>query len=138
MDDLLEFMLRRGEVLARRLIINAYAHALRGGAALRQHNLYASAIEEVEVGAADSGGDPFFGLTPVAAHHCSRSLLFVERTHPRFVLSAVSPGSELYCDVTSHDRPHPFLCACMFYRRRRMVVCSSLRIQPLIAALKRR
>ena len=81
---------------------------------------------------------PFFGLTPIAAHHCSRSLLFVERTHPRFVFSAVSPGSELYCDVTSHDRPNPFLCACMFYRRRRMVVCSSLTIQPLIAALKRR
>jgi DNA-binding response OmpR family regulator len=27
-----------------------------------------------------------------------------------------------YCDVTSPDRPQPFLCACMFCHKRRMVV----------------
>jgi len=53
-EDWLEFMLRRAEELARRLIIT---HTPPLSAAARHYvstNLYAPAIEEVEAGAVDS------------------------------------------------------------------------------------
>ena len=52
---------------------DAHHAAIRGSALLRQHDLSASAIEEVEAGVADSGGrTPFRPDTPrVPTRPCS-------------------------------------------------------------------
>ena len=44
---------------------DAHHAAIRGSALLRQHDLSASAIEEVEAGWRTPGVGPLFGLTPL-------------------------------------------------------------------------
>ena len=55
-EDWLEFMLRRGEELARRLTITPTPPLSAAARHYVSTNLSASAIEEIEAGVADSGG----------------------------------------------------------------------------------
>jgi hypothetical protein len=55
-EDWLDFMLRRGDEVTRAPRPPLFATARH----YVSTNLYASAIEEVEAGVADSGGDPLF------------------------------------------------------------------------------